>query len=50
MLILSRKESESIVIDGNIVVRVEAVTGNRVKLSIEAPKEVKVIRDELRRK
>ncbi|MPZ98532.1 MAG: carbon storage regulator CsrA [Dehalococcoidia bacterium] len=47
MLILTRKVEQGIVIDGDIVVRVLAVDGERVKLGIEAPKTVPVLREEL---
>jgi len=48
MLVLSRKADQGIVILGNIRVRVLSVRGNRVRLGIEAPREVSVTRDELR--
>ena len=44
MLVLSRKKNESIVINDNIVVTVVEVRGNKVRLGIEAPKEVTVHR------
>jgi carbon storage regulator len=47
MLIITRKESEAIVIDGGIKIVVVAVEGNKVKLGIEAPKSVGIIREEL---
>jgi len=47
MLILSRKPSESIVIDGNIKVTVLRVEGNHVRLGIEAPSVVPVHRAEV---
>jgi carbon storage regulator len=47
MLILSRKSGESIVIDGQIVVKVVRVEGDVVKLGIEAPSEVPVHRKEV---
>lgn len=47
MLIISRKENEAIVIDGGIKIVVVAVEGNKVKLGIEAPKSVGIIREEL---
>ncbi len=48
MLVLSRKQWDSIVIDGNIKVTVVEVKGNVVRLGIEAPKEVSILRSELR--
>jgi carbon storage regulator len=47
MLILSRKISESIVIDGKITVKVIRVDGDVVKLGIAAPLEVPVHRQEV---
>lgn len=47
MLVLNRKEKESIVIRNDIVVTVIAVRGNKVRLGIEAPKEVSVHRREV---
>lgn len=47
MLVLSRKLNESIVINNNIVVIILDITDNRVKIGIEAPKEVPVFRQEL---
>jgi carbon storage regulator len=47
MLILSRKTSESIVIDGRIHVRIVRVEGDVVKLGIEAPMDVPVHRKEV---
>ena len=47
MLVLGRKVDESIVIGDNIVVKVVSVENGVVKLGIEAPKEISIIRDEL---
>lgn len=47
MLVLSRKKDQSIAISEDIVVKVLSVKGNTVRLGIEAPKEVKVIRTEI---
>ncbi len=47
MLVLSRKAGESILIGGNIEVKVLKVERNTVKLGIEAPREFKVYRKEL---
>jgi carbon storage regulator len=47
MLILSRRNSESIVIDGGITIKVLAIKGNVVRLGIEAPKKIQVHRTEL---
>jgi carbon storage regulator len=47
MLVLSRKEGERIVIDGQIVVTVVQLRGNQIRLGIEAPKDVAIRRSEL---
>ena len=47
MLILSRKSSESIVIDGRIHVKIVRVEGEVVKIGIEAPADVPVHRHEV---
>ncbi len=47
MLVLSRKKNESIVIDDNIVVTVVEVRGDKVRLGIQAPKEIPIHRSEI---
>ena len=47
MLVLCRRENESIVIGDRITVTVIEIQGNRIRLGIEAPKEVRVLRTEL---
>ena len=47
MLVLSRKESERIRLGDSIVVTVVRVSGDKVRLGIEAPPNVLVLRDEL---
>ena len=47
MLVLSRKPSEAIVINKEIIVEVLSVRGTQVKLGISAPREVTVLREEL---
>jgi len=47
MLVLSRKKNESIIISGNIVITVVELTGDRVRLGIEAPREIPVFRQEI---
>ncbi len=47
MLVLSRKRDESIVIDGNIRITVVSIHGNQVRLGIEAPNSVSILREEL---
>jgi carbon storage regulator len=48
MLVLSRKESERIRLGDSIVVTVVRVSGDKVRLGIEAPPDVLVLRDELK--
>ena len=47
MLVLSRKKNESIVINDDIRVVVVEIRGDKVRLGIEAPKEVPVHRREV---
>ena len=47
MLVLSRRVGESIEIAGGIRVTVTEVRGGRVRLSIQAPPEVRVFRKEI---
>ena len=47
MLVLSRKSTESINIGGSVVVTVLEIRGNKVRLGIDAPKEIHVLRSEL---
>ena len=47
MLVLTRKPDESIVIDGGIKITVVEIQGNRVRLGIEAPKEIPIKREEV---
>jgi carbon storage regulator CsrA len=47
MLVLSRKKNEAIVIDNRITIEVLQIKGNLIRLGINAPKEVKVLRSEL---
>jgi carbon storage regulator len=47
MLVLSRRESERIKLGDSIVVTVVRVAGDRVRLGIEAPPQVVVLRGEL---
>ena len=47
MLVLSRKKNESIVINNDITVVVVEIRGDKVRLGVEAPKEVPVHRKEV---
>jgi carbon storage regulator len=49
MLVLRRKVGESIILDGVISVSVLAVEGERVKIGINAPPDVTIVREELLR-
>ena len=49
MLVLSRKLNEEIIIDGCIRVRVIEMKGNHVRLGIEAPDDVSILREEVYR-
>lgn len=47
-LVLSRKEGEEIVlVEAGVTIRIEDIKGNRVQVSIEAPKDVRVMRREI---
>lgn len=47
MLVLSRKKDESIVINNDITLVVVEIRGDKVRLGVEAPKEVPVHRKEV---
>ena len=47
MLILSRRVNEKIVVGEDVIVSVVEVRGDQVKLGIEAPRNVKVFRQEV---
>ena len=49
MLVLSRKQNQEIIIGDNIKITVVKMKGNTVRLGIEAPREVNVLRGELPR-
>jgi carbon storage regulator len=48
MLILSRKENESIEIGNDVKITISKVKGNRVNVGIEAPRGTTILRSELR--
>jgi len=47
MLILTRKKDEKILINEDIKVTVVEIKGNKVKLGIDAPDEVEILREEV---
>ena len=47
MLVLTRRIGESFFIGDNVEVVVEGITGDKVKISISAPKEITILRKEL---
>ncbi len=47
MLILSRKKNESIIINDNIEISVVEIKGDQIKLGINAPRSVKIFRQEV---
>ncbi len=49
MLVLSRRESERIKLGNSIVLTVIRVSGDRVRLGIEAPPDVLILREELQK-
>jgi len=50
MLILGRKERETIMIGNDITISVESIAKGMVKLGIDAPKEVMILRGELKKR
>ena len=47
MLVLSRYKEESIIIGDDVKVTIVGIQGNKVRLGIEAPKEISVHREEI---
>lgn len=47
MLVLSRKKNESIVINDNVVITIVDVRGDKVRIGIQAPRDVSVHRQEV---
>ena len=47
MLVLSRKVGDSIRIGDNIEIVVNRISGNRVTIGVEAPKDVRILRGEV---
>ncbi|MFP6751849.1 MAG: carbon storage regulator [Pirellulaceae bacterium] len=47
MLVLSRKERQRIRLGDNIIVTIVRLSGDQVRLGIDAPRDIRVLRDEL---
>lgn len=47
MLVLSRKKDEKIIIGDNIAIMIVDIQGDKVRLGIEAPRDVSVHREEV---
>jgi len=47
MLVLRRKAGESIIIDRDIKVTILSIEGERVKIGIEAPDNIHIVREEI---
>ncbi len=47
MLVISRKAGESLVLSDDITITVISVAGDKVSIGIDAPKSVKIVRQEL---
>lgn len=47
MLVLSRKKNEKIRIGSDIVLNIIAISDNQVRVGIEAPADVKILREEV---
>lgn len=47
MLVLSRKEGQTIVVGDGIEIQIASIQGNRVRIAVNAPKNVRVLRGEL---
>jgi carbon storage regulator len=48
VLVLSRKVDQTIVIQDNITIKILEINGDRVKIGINAPRDVVILRQELR--
>ena len=47
MLVLHRKKGESLIINDNIKITIVDISGEKVKIAVDAPKEIPVLRSEL---
>lgn len=48
MLILSRKVGESLILDDRIEIKITEISGEKVRIGIEAPRDCRILRKELR--
>lgn len=48
MLVVTRKQDESVLISDDIEITVLEITRDKVKIGVNAPKEIKIIRSELK--
>ena len=48
MLVVTRKTGESILVSDNVEISVLEISKDKVKIGINAPKEVKIVRSELK--
>ena len=48
MLVLTRKQGEKIVIGNGVVITVVEIDRGKIRLGIEAPREVRIAREEVR--
>jgi len=47
MLVLTRKENEKIRIGKDVVINIFSISENNIKIGIEAPRDVKIFREEI---
>lgn len=47
MLVITRREGETVVVDHDIRITVTLIKGGQVKLGIDAPEDVDIVREEL---
>ncbi|TCJ06383.1 carbon storage regulator CsrA [Cytobacillus praedii] len=48
MLVLTRRRNESVILNENIEITILEIDGDQVKIGIKAPKEVEILRKEIR--
>ena len=50
MLVLTRRQGQKIILDDNIVISVVSIRHDQVRIGVDAPKHVNIVRDELQHK